>query len=191
MFACGACSRISYAALQTANNLQQFIRDHHRSMDLELARHLLLEEPESSLQHQEQQPQAAAAAREYLGAVERLAAQERRLLLKSLREIAAAALHQQELLQLQQQRQAGLGPLHRLQRKAVNRFLATAPGRVALRGLRRVSSAASAAAAHVGELPLLRQLLQSPLAGLWSNRRPIDVSFHYLSPTAFGLSPVR
>ena len=172
-------------------------------MGPEATRKLLLEDPESAMQHQQQQQgqqrgrhqHEAAAARELLGAVERLAAEERRLLLKSLREIAAVALQQQELLELQQQRQAGLGPLQRLQRKAMNRFLATAPGRAALGGVRRLNSAAAAtaaaAAAHIGQLPLLHQLLQSPLAAWWRQRKPIDISFHYLSPTAFGLSPVR
>ncbi|CDI85305.1 hypothetical protein, conserved [Eimeria praecox] len=192
-------NRVSGAVLQTANNLQQFIRDHHRAMGPEATRKLLQEEPEVTQHHKHQQQQGqrqqeAADARELLEAVERLAAEERLLLLKSLRGIAATALQQQELLQLQQQRQAGLGPLHRLQRKAVNRFLATAPGRATLGGLRRLSSATAAAAAHVGQLPLVRPLLlllQPPLAKLWRNRKPVDVSLHYLSPTAFGLSPVR
>lgn len=179
-------SRISEAIRQTADSFQNFVRDYHRAMDPAAVRMLLAASGEQLQPHADR-----ATAQEVLAAIEAVAARERRLLVGSLREMAASALQQQQLLIIEQQRQRGLGPLQRLQQNARNRLLATRQGAAALRGWKRVGNAASAMGRYVGQLPLLRQLLQSPVAALWRERKPVDISLHYMSPTAFGLAAVK
>lgn len=179
-------SRVSDAVRMAADSMQQFVQDYHQSLGPDAVRKLLLDDEGATHGWQ-----GLGAAREILGAAKRVAAAERRRLLKALRELSASALQEKQLLLLHQQRQAGLGLLQRFQQNAVNRFLATRPGAVARRSWLRLSSTAAATGNYLRELPGLRLLCESPVANMWRHRKPIDISFHYLSPTAFGLSPVR
>ncbi|CDJ66400.1 hypothetical protein, conserved [Eimeria necatrix] len=179
-------NRVSDAVRMAADSMQQFVQDYHQSLGPDAVRKLLLDDEGATHGWQ-----GLGAAREILGAAKRVAAAERRRLLKALRELSASALQEKQLLLLHQQRQAGLGLLQRFQQNAVNRFLATRPGAVARRSWLRLSSTAAATGNYLRELPGLRLLCESPVANMWRHRKPIDISFHYLSPTAFGLSPVR
>lgn len=186
VFLQSAFSRISEIMRHTADKYEEFIRNYHQPLDSAAARSLLV-----ATDVQLHARRDKATAREVLEALDRAVVKERRLLTASLREMAGSALQQQQLLLVLKQREQGLSPLQRLHQNAINRLLATRQGAAALSGWRRLSSAASELSSRLGQLPLLRQLLQSPVAAVWRNRKPIDISLHYLSPTAFGLSAVR
>lgn len=132
-----------------------------------------------------------ASAQEVATAISTAAAQERQLLLSIFREMAAAVLQQQQLLLVQQQRQRGFGILQRLQHNAQNKLLATRQGAALLRVWRRLRSTAGDVGRSIERLPLVHQLVSSPIADLWRKRKPVDISLHYLSPTAFGLADIK
>ncbi|KAL8452192.1 hypothetical protein Emed_001499 [Eimeria media] len=180
-------NRISGVIRQTADNFQRLVKDYHRTLDPKALRGLLLV-PDA----QEKQTHATSTSvKDLAAAAEAAAAEERQQLLKALRELAASILQEHQLMLVQQQIQRGFGPLQRLRQNVQHRLLATHAGGAALRGWQRLGSAATLAKGYLRELPLVRELVQSPLGTLWSNRKPIDVSFHYLSPKAFGLANVK
>ncbi|KAL8273284.1 hypothetical protein Esti_002785 [Eimeria stiedai] len=180
-------NRISGVIRQTADNFQRLVQDYHRTMNSK-ALQGLLHVPDG----QEQQTHASSTRmKDLAAAAEAAAAEERQRLLKTLRELAASILQEHQLVLVQQQIQRGFGPLQRLRQDVQHRLLATHAGGAAMRGWQRLGSAVSLAKGYLGQLPLVHKLLQSPLVSLWSNRKPIDVSFHYLSPTAFGLASIK
>lgn len=176
------CSRVSEAIRQTADTFHRLISDYHRSMDPVALRRLLLANDGNG---------RAWTDKEVADAIHAVATQQRRLLSMSLREVAASVLQQQQLLLVHEQRQSGLSPLQRLHQNARDRLLATRLGAAASNGWRHLGSTAATAGVYIGQLPLLRQLLQSPISRLLRNRKTVDISLHYMSPTAFGFADVK
>ncbi|KAL8452313.1 hypothetical protein Emag_002432 [Eimeria magna] len=179
-------NRVSGVIRQTADNFQRLVQDYHRTMGPKALQGVLLVQD-----GQEEQTHASSTSvKDLAAASEAAAAKERQLLLKALRELAASILQEYQLMLVQQQIQRGFGPLRRLRQNFQHRLLATRAGGGAVRGWQRLGSAVRLAKGYLRQLPLMRELVRSPLGTLWSNRKPIDVSFNYLSPTAFGLANI-
>ncbi|XP_026192790.1 uncharacterized protein LOC113147214 [Cyclospora cayetanensis] len=179
--------RTSDLMRRTADNFEHFIQRFLRAMDSEALQQLLA----ASCAQLRATSDRAAMPMEVSAAVERAAASERLLLLGTLRELSATALQQQQLLWVEQQQQQGLSLLQRLHQNASSRLLATPQGAAILRGWHGLEKTAQAARTFLGQLPGVKQVLRSPLAAMWRRRKPINVALHYLSPTAFGLSPTK
>lgn len=131
-----------------------------------------------------------ASAKEVMHALSASVNEQKHLFLETAREQAASALLQCRLLSARRERESGMGPLRRLQKDLTGRAVAALQGTAAGRAFEELKSRLSQSARRAAsESALWKSLKNSSLAEWLGRRRPVDVSIHYLSPTAFGLAP--